>query len=65
MVKYYFCEYIILFLTWFKVFLVEASLFPSFIKLRSELNYPSDYHTSPQFKNKFKIEIEPKVLLLY
>ena len=26
-VKYYFCEYIILFLTWFKVFSVEANLF--------------------------------------
>ena len=25
--KYYFCEYIVLFLTWFKVFLVEANLF--------------------------------------
>ena len=26
-VKYYFCEYIILLLKWFKVFLVEANLF--------------------------------------
>ena len=34
--KYYFCEYIILFLTGFKVFLVEANFVPVF-KLQPDL----------------------------
>ena len=43
--KYYFCEYIILFLTWFKVFLVEGNLF-QVCSVAVRPNYPSDYYTS-------------------
>ena len=34
--KYYFCEYIVLFLTWFKLLLIEANLFVA-IKLQPNL----------------------------
>ena len=63
-VKYYFCEYLILFLMWFKVFLVEANLFQVLLNCsQTELSERLLYVASIQRK-KIKIEIEPKILLL-
>ena len=59
-VKYYFCEYIILILKWFEVFLVEANLFQVFIKLQSDLIIRAIVICHLNFKTEFKIEIEPK-----
>ena len=59
-VKYYFCEYIILILKWFKVFLVEANVFQVFIKLQLDLIIRAIIIRRLNFKTKFKIEIEPK-----
>ena len=58
--KYYFCEYIILLLKWFEVFLVKANLFQVFIKLQSDLIIRAIIIRRLNFKTKFKIEIEPK-----
>ena len=58
--KYYFCEYIILILKWFEVFLVEANLFQVFIKLQSDLIIRAIIIRRLNFKTEFKIEIEPK-----
>ena len=58
--KYYFCEYIILLLKWFEVFLEEANLFQVFIKLQSDLIIRAIIIRRLNFKTEFKIEIEPK-----
>ena len=58
--KYYFCEYIILLLKWFEVFLEETNLFQVFIKLQSDLIIRAIIIRRLNFKTEFKIEIEPK-----
>ena len=62
--KYYFCEYIILLLKWFEAFLVKANLFQVFINLQSDQIIRAIIIRRLNFKTEFKIEIEPKVLLL-